>query len=236
MSQPLTPKRRDISTETRTNEDISPKGITQKKKRQKKENTNKIEVKVVLDRTASGADQGDGQPKENTEKTSDDGQEVAVNCQHGRQRGPEAIYKKRSSESITPITAREICTLVSCFLHQEEVSSVINGKFGDILKKGQILREDQRALQKTMATLHRIFLFENPSHNVSKAQFFKLKQFLPAKSHIQRNICLQKHKNIGLKMKKLYQLGVIETPQETWYMCVVMMTCPACTGQLLEFP
>ncbi len=51
-------------------------------------------------REASAEDRRDGQPKEKTEKTWDDGQEEARNCQHGRQRGPEENYKERSLENI----------------------------------------------------------------------------------------------------------------------------------------
>lgn len=102
-------------------------------------------------------------------------------------------------------------TLVSCFLHQDEVSTVINGKSGEIRKKGQIFRK--RALTDTMANLHRRFLSENPRHNLSKAQFFKLKPFWIGQRRVtDRETCACKtHENFGLKIKKLHQLGVIET-------------------------
>ena len=50
-------------------------------------------------------------------------------------------------------------TLVSSFLHRDDVSTVINGKSGEIRKKGQTFR--RRALTDTMANLHKRFLSEN---------------------------------------------------------------------------
>ena len=66
-------------------------------------------------------------------------------------------------------------TLVSSFLHQDDTSTVINGKSGEIRKKGQIFQK--RALRDTVANLQKRLLSENPRHSISKAQFFKLKPF-----------------------------------------------------------
>ena len=102
-------------------------------------------------------------------------------------------------------------TLTSRFLHQDDVSTVINGKSGEIRKKGQIFRK--RALTDTMANLHKIFLPENPRHSISKAQFFKLKPFWIGQRRVsdRETWACKTHENIGLKTKKLYQLGVIGT-------------------------
>ena len=83
MALPSTPKIRDISTDTRTNEDIYPKWITQKEE-QKKENYQNwgqlhYTEENLLERTKEMFNL-------KTEKTWDDGQEEAGNCQHGRQR------------------------------------------------------------------------------------------------------------------------------------------------------
>lgn len=108
-------------------------------------------------------------------------------------------------------------TLVSRFLHQDDVSIIINGKSGEIRKKGQIFRK--RALTGTMAKLHKRFISDNPRHNLSQAQFCKLRPFWIGQRRVtDRETCACKtHENFGLKLKTLHQLGVIKTssPRDT---------------------
>ncbi|XP_069394767.1 male determiner protein Mdmd(III)-like [Paralichthys olivaceus] len=118
---------------------------------------------------------------------------------------------KRTYNILSNSQRRLMSTLISRFLHQDDVSTVINGKSGEIRKKGQIFRK--RALTDTMANLHKRFLSENPRHSISKAQFFKLKPFWIGQRRVSdRETCACKtHENFGLKTKKLHQLGVIDT-------------------------
>lgn len=60
---------------------------------------------------------------------------------------------------------------VKVFLHRDDVSTVINGKTGEVRKAGQIYRK--RFLTDTMENLHKKFLRENPSLKISRSQFFK---------------------------------------------------------------
>ena len=97
------------------------------------------------------------------------------------------------------------------------MSTIINGKSGEIRKKGQIFRK--RFLTDTMANLHIRFLSENRRHSLSKSQFFKLKPFWIGQRRIsdRETFACKTHENFGFKIKKLYQLGVIATssPRET---------------------
>lgn len=122
------------------------------------------------------------------------------------------ISRKRSHQRILPNNQRRLmCRIVSHFFHQDEVSTVINGKSGEIRKKGQIFRK--RALTDNMANLHRRFQSENPRHKLSMSQFCKLKPFWIVHRRIKdRETCACKtHENFGLKIKKLHQLGIVAT-------------------------
>lgn len=93
------------------------------------------------------------------------------------------------------------------FLHRDDVSTIINGKSGEI----QIYRK--RALTDTLAKLHQHFLVEHPEQTVSKAQFFRLRPFWIIRPKVKdRETCACKmHENIGFKLKRMQQLGIIET-------------------------
>ncbi len=121
------------------------------------------------------------------------------------------ISRKRSHQRILPNNQRRLmCRIVSHFFHQDEVSTVINGKSGEIRKNGQIFRK--RALTDNMANLHRRFQSENPRHKLSMSQFCKLKPFWIVHRRIKdRETCACKtHENFGLKIKKLHQLGIVD--------------------------
>ncbi|XP_049337292.1 uncharacterized protein LOC107197431 [Astyanax mexicanus] len=101
--------------------------------------------------------------------------------------------------------------MVHSFLHRDDVSSVVNGKSGEIRRRGVIHRK--RHLCDTMANLHKRFCGENPNQNVSKAHFFKLRPFWIVRPKVaDRDTCACKlHENFSFKIKKLHQLGVIES-------------------------
>ena len=106
---------------------------------------------------------------------------------------------------------KQLSKIVSIFLHRDDVSTVINGKAGEIRRRGQIFRK--RALTDTMSKLHKRFLTEHPEQHVSKAQFFRLRPFWIVRPNItERETCACKmHENINLKVKRLHELGIIET-------------------------
>ena len=62
---------------------------------------------------------------------------------------------------------RQLGKVVSMFLHSYDVSTILNGKFGEIRRKGQIFRK--RALTDTLANLLQRFCAEHPGEIVSKA-------------------------------------------------------------------
>ncbi|KAI4829768.1 hypothetical protein KUCAC02_001438 [Chaenocephalus aceratus] len=140
-------------------------------------------------------------PKRKQAFCSNEGREVQKNV---AKRGPQRTLACNSKR-------RLMRTLVSRFLHHDEVTTIINGKSGEIRRKGQIFRK--RALTDTMANLYKRFLSENPRHSLSKSQFFKLRPFwIGQKKVTDRETCACKiHENVGLKIKKLHQLGVIGT-------------------------
>lgn len=119
---------------------------------------------------------------------------------------------RKRDQRILPNSQRRLMRrIVSRFFHQDEISTVINGKSGEIRKKGQIFRK--RALTNNMANLHRRFQTENPRHNLSISQFCKLKPFWIIHHKVtDRETCACKtHENFGLKIKKLHQLGIVAT-------------------------
>ena len=106
-------------------------------------------------------------------------------------------------------------TMVKRFLHNDDNSTMINGKSGEIRKKGQIYRK--RALTNTMAHLHQKFLLENPNQKISFSQFCKLRPFwITTPKASQRETCAWKvHENFSFKIKRLHQLGIITTSSPT---------------------
>ncbi|KAL1250664.1 hypothetical protein QQF64_018460 [Cirrhinus molitorella] len=119
----------------------------------------------------------------------------------------------REAKKRLPINSKrkQLGKIVSMFLHRDDVSTVINGKAGEICRKGQIYRK--RALTDTLAKLHRRFLAEHPEQTVSKAQFFRLRPFWIIRPKVKdRETCACKmHENIAFKIKRMEQLGIIET-------------------------
>ena len=105
--------------------------------------------------------------------------------------------------------------VVSRFLHHDDNSEIINGKNGEIRKKGQVFRK--RALTDTMERLHVKFLREHPRHKLSRAQFCGLKPFWIVRPNVsQRETCACKiHENFQFKIKKLHQLRIVATPSTT---------------------
>lgn len=110
---------------------------------------------------------------------------------------------------------RKMGDLVKVFLHRDDVSTIINGKTGEIRKAGQIYRK--RFLTDTMENLHKKFLSENPNLNVSRSQFFKLRPFWIMRPRItDRETCACKiHENFTSKVQKLHQIGVTNTMSTT---------------------
>lgn len=100
---------------------------------------------------------------------------------------------------------------VKVFLHRDDVSTVINGKTGEIRKAGQIYRK--RFLTDTIENLHKKFLSENPNLKVSRSQFFKLRPFWIVRPKVtDRETCACKiHENFASKVKTLHQIGLINT-------------------------
>ncbi|XP_029905945.1 uncharacterized protein LOC115358209 [Myripristis murdjan] len=121
------------------------------------------------------------------------------------------VRGRKASKGLPPNSKwKQLAKVVSFFLHQDDVSSVINGKAGEIRRKGQIYRK--KALRDTMANLHRRFCAEHPEKNVSKAQFFRLRPFWIVRPKVKdretRGCKMQD--NFRLKVVRLKELGVIE--------------------------
>lgn len=106
---------------------------------------------------------------------------------------------------------RKMSDNVRLFLNRDDVSTLINGKLGEVRKGGQIYRK--RFLSDTMGNLHKRFLKENPGLNVSRSQFFKLKPFWIVRPKVtDRETCACKiHENFSSKVKKMHHLGMIHT-------------------------
>ncbi|KAL1005131.1 hypothetical protein UPYG_G00054930 [Umbra pygmaea] len=119
----------------------------------------------------------------------------------------------REAKKGLPIHSRQkqLGNVVSMFLHRDDVSTVVNGEAGEICRKGQIYRK--RALTDTLAKLHRRFLAEHPEQTVSEAQFVRLRPFWIIRPKVEdRETCAcTMHENIDLKIKRMKQLGIIET-------------------------
>ncbi|MGH0170200.1 UNVERIFIED_CONTAM: hypothetical protein FKN15_058735 [Acipenser sinensis] len=103
-------------------------------------------------------------------------------------------------------------SLVWHFLQRDDISTVINGKAGEIRRNGKIYRK--RSLTDTMEHLHMKFVGENNRHKISRAQFCKLWPFWINRSKVSdRETCLcRTHENFGSKVKTLHQIGIISTP------------------------
>lgn len=97
------------------------------------------------------------------------------------------------------------------FLHRDDISTIVNGKAGEIRRCGQVFR--RRFLCDGMENLHKRFLEENPSKKISRAQFFKLRPFwISSPTVLDRETCACKiHENFESKVKKLHLLGLLET-------------------------
>lgn len=152
---------------------------------------------------------------------------------------------RQQKGGISPHSKRKsLLKIVHAFLHRDDVSTVVNGKSGEIRRRGVIHRK--RHLCDTMANLHKRFCNENPHQKVSKAQFFKLRPFWIVRPKIaDRDTCACKlHENFNFKIKKLHQLGVIESSCAgdvvQWVVCntnnidCMYKRCAACKDR--EFP
>ena len=164
--------------------------------------------------------------------------------QRAMARLPVESQRVRKAKMGLPSTSkrRQLGKVVSIFLHQDDVSTVLNGKFGEIRRKGQIFRK--RALTDTLANLHQRFCAEHPGKILSKAQFFRLRPFWIVRPKLKdRETCACKmHENIALKISKLQQLGIILTssPENLVQSCVCDINnmscmygiCPTCMDKM----
>ncbi|XP_078023610.1 uncharacterized protein LOC144462832 [Epinephelus lanceolatus] len=96
---------------------------------------------------------------------------------------------------------------IRTFFHRDDVSTIVNGKAGEIRRSGQVFR--RRFLCDTIENLHKRFLMENPSRKIFRAQFFKCRPFwISSPTLLDRETCACKiHENFEGKIKKLHQLG-----------------------------
>lgn len=98
---------------------------------------------------------------------------------------------------------------IRTFFHHDDVSTIVNGKAGEIRRGGQVFR--RRFLCDTIENLHKRFLMEDPSKKISRAQFYKCRPFwISSPTLLDRETCACKiHKNFESKIKKLHQLVIL---------------------------
>lgn len=116
-----------------------------------------------------------------------------------KQRDPEEKTKwghKRTYTIPSNSERRLMSTLISCFLHQDDVSTV-NGKSGEIWKKGQIFRK--RALKDTMAFCLKIKGTAFPRLSSSNSSLFGLAR----EECLIENVCLQKTQKLWPENKEV---------------------------------
>ena len=128
---------------------------------------------------------------------------------------------RREERGKRNLPTKEVCSsmnrrqlmgsVVRTFFHCNDVSTIVNGKAGEIRRGGQVFR--RRFLCQTIENLHKRFLTENPTKRISRAQFFKLRPFwISSPTLLDRETCACKiHENFQSKIKKLHQLGILGT-------------------------
>lgn len=130
-------------------------------------------------------------------------------------RGRANQVQKRRERLVSVNKRKRMGTLVETFLHRDDITTVINGKAGEMRKGGQIFRK--RYLTDTMENLHKKFLGENPTLKISRSQFCKHRPFWIVSPRVtDRETCGCKiHENFNSKVKKLHQLGITRTMSST---------------------
>ncbi|KAJ8369677.1 hypothetical protein SKAU_G00097050 [Synaphobranchus kaupii] len=130
-------------------------------------------------------------------------------------RGRANQAQKRRERLVTVSKRKRMGTLVETFLHRDDITTVINGKAGEMRKGGQIFRK--RYLTDTMENLHKKFIGENPTLKISRSQFCKHRPFWIVSPRVtDRETCGCKiHENFNSKVKKLHQLGITRTMSST---------------------